>query len=364
MAHLRPVAFTDDVLILGHGIAGAVLAETLRKRGLQVHVFDVPRPGHASRVAAGVVNPLVFRRDVPSWRALDLLPIAEAFYTDLGQRYGRTLWHPVELVKLFPTPKEEEQWQRAMRDPGTTSFIARPAQPEVETDAIHDPHGHGTVTRAAWLDVPAMLDAQREALRKDGALSEIAITPADITVEADHVRIGERRARWLVRCEGSFAEVNGLVPVKGEGLTVRIPGLRLSRMVHRGVFLLPTPSLGADVYRVGATFKWDDVWAGPTAEARTWLLRKIEGITPLPVEVLDHWSGVRPASRDRRPILGITGPHQAVFNGLGSRGVLLAPWSAAHLADHLFAGAALDQEVDLSRTALRSNAPDPGGVPE
>jgi hypothetical protein len=42
--------------------------------------------------------------------------------------------------------------------------------------------------------------------------------------------------------------------------------------------------------------------------------------------------------------------------------VLLAPWSAAHLADHLFAGAALDPEVDLARPALRSNAPDAGSV--
>lgn len=351
------MSFTDDVLILGHGIAGAVLAEALRSRGLTVHVFDVPRAGQASLVAAGVVNPLVFRRDVPSWRALELLPIADAFYRSMGQRYGRSFWSPIELVKLFPTPKEAEQWQRAMRDPASAPFIDQPPQPEVERAAVHAPHGHGTVTMAAWLDMPAMLEAQREVLLKDRALSEVQIMEADIAVGGDHVRIGDRKARWLVRCEGSFAALQGLVPVKGEGLTVRIPGLRLTRMVHRGVFLLPTPALGADVYRVGATFKWDDVWAGPTEEAHNWLLGKIAGITPLPVEVLDHWSGVRPAARDRRPILGITGPRQAVLNGLGSRGVLLAPWSAAHLADHLFAGAVLDPEVDLDRAALRPNAP-------
>ena len=362
MAQLRPVAFTDDVLILGDGIAGAVLAETLRRRGLKVHVFDVPRTGQASIVAAGVVNPLVFRRDVPSWRALELLPIAQAFYTGLEQRHARSFWHPVHLVKLFPTPKEAEHWQRAMRDPGTAPFIAQPPQPEVEAAPVHAPHGHGTVTKAAWLDVFAMVEAQRAVLMKEGAFSAVQVVEADLSVGKDHVRIGERKARWLVRCEGSFAEVRGLVPVKGEGLTVRIPGLRLTRMVHRGVFLLPTPALGADVHRVGATFKWDDVWGGPTAEARNWLLGKIAGITPLPVEVLDHWSGVRPASRDRRPILGITGPRQAVFNGLGSRGVLLAPWSAAHLADHLFAGAALDPEVELDRAALRPNAPQAGGA--
>jgi len=343
------VSFTDDVLILGRGIAGAVLAETLRLRGLMVHVFDRKRAGNASMAAAGVVNPVVLRRDVPSWRAAELLPIAEAFYTAMEQRHARSFWHPLELVKLFPTPKEADQWQRAMRDPGTAPFITQKPQPEIETVSVLAPHGHGTVTRSAWLDVPAMLDAQREALLKDAALSEIDITQGDIMCGADRVRIGDRSARWLVRCEGAFAAVEGLVPVKGEGLTVRIPGLRLTRMVHRGVFLLPTPALGTDVYRVGATFKWDHVWEGPTEEGRTWLLERIARITSLPVEVLDHWSGVRPASRDRRPILGVTGPHEAVFNGLGSRGVLLAPWCAAHLADHLFSGGTLDPEVELQR---------------
>jgi glycine/D-amino acid oxidase-like deaminating enzyme len=38
-----------------------------------------------------------------------------------------------------------------------------------------------------------------------------------------------------------------------------------------------------------------------------------------------------------------------VLNGLGSRGVLLAPWCAAHLADHLFNGAPIDTEVAWDR---------------
>ena len=46
-----------------------------------------------------------------------------------------------------------------------------------------------------------------------------------------------------------------------------------------------------------------------------------------------------------------TGPHEAIFNGLGSRGVLLAPWCAQHLTDHLFKGVPLDPEVDLERFA-------------
>lgn len=358
------VQFTDDVLVLGRGLAGAVLTETLRSRGLRVHVFDRARVGGASSVAAGVVNPVVFRRDVLSWRAAELLPTAGAFYMDFGVRNGVEMWHPTELVKLFPTPKEAEQWARAMAAPDTAPFIDQRAQPEVDAAPVHAPHGHGTVMQAAWLDVRLFLEKQREQLLQCDALTEGDVPAEAIDLRTDQVRIGARAGRWLVRCEGAFTGAEGLVPVKGEGLTVRISGLRLTRMVHQGVFLLPTPSLGEDVYRVGATFKWDNVWEGPTARARTWMLEKIAGITDAPVEVLDHWCGVRPASRDRRPILGVTGPSEAVFNGLGSRGVLLAPWCAQHLADHVFEGQALDPEVVHTRPMLRSNAPDTGRVPE
>lgn len=338
--------FTHDALVLGRGIAGAVLAETLRERGLRVHVFDRKRPGNASMAAAGVVNPVVLKRDVPSWRAHELLPFAERFYGTMEQRLGARFWHPIELVKLFATERDPAQWERAQADPLTATFLDRRPQPEVETAPVHAFHGHGTVHAAAWLDVPAMLEAQRRTLLEEDALSEEDLPEHAIERLADGVRIGGRSAPWLVRCTGPFATLSGMVPVKGEGLTVRLPGLPRHRMLHRGVFALPA---GRDLHRVGATFAWENVWDGPTDDARTWLLEKLAKLTPVPPEVVDQWAGVRPTSADRRPIMGATAAHEAVLNGLGARGVMLAPWCAAHLADHLFEGRPLDVEVRCDR---------------
>jgi glycine oxidase len=341
------VEHTHDVLIIGRGIAGAVLAETLEQRGLRVHVFDRKRPGNASMAAAGVVNPVVLKRDVPSWRAAELLPVARDFYTAMEERSGERFWHPIELVKLFPSEREAAQWQRAMQEPGTAPFIDQRQQPELEGAPIHAPHGHGTVHASAWLDVPAMLEAQRQQLLLRGSLTETDISETDIDRSDTGVRIGTCSAPLLIRCTGPFATLPGLVPVKGEGLTMRLPGLHTSRMLHRGVFLLP---VGEDQYRVGATFKWDDVWDGPTEDARSWLLEKLSLMTPLQPEVRDQWTGVRPTSADRRPIMGRLRAHEAVFNGLGARGVLLAPWCAAHLADHLFEGQPLAEELQHDRS--------------
>lgn len=338
---------THDALILGRGIAGAVLAETLLQRGLRVHVFDNKRLGNASMAAAGVVNPVVLKRDVPSWRAAELLPVAQAFYTVMEERYGAHFWHPIELVKLLPSEREAAQWQRAMQDPATAPFIDQRQQAGLDAAPLHVPHGHGTVHASAWLDVPAMLEAQRGHLLRTGSLTETDISEADIERSESGVRIASCSAPLLVRCTGPFASLPGLVPVKGEGLTLRLPGLRTSRMLHRAVFLLP---VGEERYRVGATFKWDAVWDGPTAEARTWLLDKLRLMTPVQPEVGEQWVGVRPTSADRRPIMGRTTEHEAVLNGLGARGVLLAPWCAAHLADHLFEGKSIAEELRHDRS--------------
>lgn len=337
-----------DLLVLGRGLAGAVLAEACRARGLSFLMLDAPRAGSASLAAAGVVNPVVLRRDVPSWRAAELLPLADACYGPWQQRLGVACWHPLPLVKLFPAPEAAAQWARAQADPGTAPFIASRPEPVIDQAPLRAPHGYGTVTASAWLDVPLLLDAQRKELLRDGQLVEGLVNPAAIQRTADGVRFGAVEGRWLVHCTGPFAERPGLVPVQGETLTVRIPGLRLSCMVHRGVFLLP---LGDERYRIGATFRWEEVWSGPSEAARTWLLERAQAFVDAPIEVLDQQSGVRPTTRDRRPLLGQVAPGEAILNGLGARGVLQAPWCAAHLLDHLFAGKPLDPEVDQARFA-------------
>ena len=335
-----------DVLILGRGIAGAALAEICRQRGLSAHVFDLKQDGNASLAAAGVVNPVVLRRDVLSWRAEELMPLVETFYKGWQKRMGIQCWHPAPLVKIFPTAHEAAQWERAMAAAATSRFIDRRPEPEIDMGPVRATHGYGTVTASAWLNVPLLLSAQRDNLIRSGQLTEKRVNDNDIRRTPESVHIGEVQGRWLVHCTGPFAEMSGLIPVKGETLTVRIRGLHLARMVHRGIFLLP---LGGHIYRIGATFKWDGVWDGSTEEARTWLMERLTALVDAPIEVLDQQWGVRPTTKDRRPILGMLTAQEAVLNGLGSHGVMLAPWCAGHLLDHLFERKALVPEVDRAR---------------
>jgi len=67
--------------------------------------------------------------------------------------------------------------------------------------------------------------------------------------------------------------------------------------------------------------------------------------------VVMHKAGIRPTVKDRRPFLGAHPDHNNlyVFNGLGTKGVSLAPYFAKHLVDHMVDGVELMKEVSIGR---------------
>ncbi len=76
---------------------------------------------------------------------------------------------------------------------------------------------------------------------------------------------------------------------------------------------------------------------------------KLHELVRLPFEVVGHVAGVRPIVTGRKPVIGWhpTILNLAVFNGLGSKGSLTAPFFADMLAAHLCDGTPIDPEVDV-----------------
>ena len=102
---------------------------------------------------------------------------------------------------------------------------------------------------------------------------------------------------------------------------------------------------------MGATYRWPPFAPDPGPADRAELTARLAALTPLPYRVLAEQRGVRPAVRDRRPLLGRHPalPWLSVFGGFGSKGVGLAPRLATLLADHLDHGTPLWPEADVNR---------------
>jgi glycine/D-amino acid oxidase-like deaminating enzyme len=62
-------------------------------------------------------------------------------------------------------------------------------------------------------------------------------------------------------------------------------------------------------------------------------------------------AGVRPASRDRRPIIGEHPIHKKLwcYNGLGAKGLLLAPQISKWLLGKMFNNQNFPEDIDIKR---------------
>ena len=67
--------------------------------------------------------------------------------------------------------------------------------------------------------------------------------------------------------------------------------------------------------------------------------------------IVEHKAGVRPTVKDRRPLIGAHEEYSNlfIFNGMGTKGLSLAPFFALELIAHMESNLTLNEEVKLSR---------------
>ena len=68
-------------------------------------------------------------------------------------------------------------------------------------------------------------------------------------------------------------------------------------------------------------------------------------------EVIEHVAGIRPTVKDRRPLVGRHPEYSNIYvlNGLGTRGVMIAPYVAQELYNYIQHDIPLDPEIDIKR---------------
>ena len=135
---------------------------------------------------------------------------------------------------------------------------------------------------------------------------------------------------------------------KGELFIIKAPKLNLDVIINTSVFILP---LGNDLFKVGATYNWQDKTSIPTEEGKSELLTRIYEILDCDFEIIEHFAGIRPTVRDRKPLIGTHSKFSRlhILNGLGTRGVMLGPSMAIALFDSIEDQKPLDIAIDIKR---------------
>jgi len=335
-----------DYLIVGQGLAGTMMAYHLLKAGKRILVIDNGL-NSSSMVAAGLFNPVTGRRFVKSWLIDDLLPCAESVYKDLEAMLGQKLLYQLPIIKYLSGEEEMVVYEKSIQSDEQKYIAGFTASKSENKYASCEIKGGG------FIDCSLLINDFRKYLTEQNMFLETSFSYSDLKINAQQIVWENFQAGHVIFCEGYMATENPYFPglpfklAKGEILTVRIPALHADKILMAGGYLVP---VGNDIYKIGSTYEWEDLTTQPTEKGREELIGKLKKITDLPYEILNHEAGIRPAVKQRRPLLGKSTIDDRIFimNGLGTKGVILAPYFAAHLTHCILSGTALEKLVDIS----------------
>jgi len=340
-----------DFLIVGQGLVGTVLAHELIRRKKTILIIDQFNPTSASRTAAGLFNPFVFKWITKSWIADTLLPLLLETYGDIEATINKSVLHQNGIVRVITSLKEADRWERKISRADYAAHIGDELT-NLPDPALRSHFGHIHIKTAGWLDISSMIDNYRERLLKNDQLIDDTFNHDALDPESETYK--NVKFSHIVFCEGAGADQNpyfnhlAFKHTKGEVLDISVPEIELQHCLNYGQFIVPRKN---GVFRTGTTYDWKELNSSPSEEGKEKILRNHREFFGGQPKVLDHKAGIRPTAADRRPFVGRHPQHPSlsILNATGSKGVMLAPWCVQQLVEHLINGEPLHPEIDVNR---------------
>lgn len=331
-----------DDIVVGQGLAGTLLAFALEARGRRVLVADDARRGAATPAAAGLINPVTGMRLTVTEGAAVFIPEAIATFRALEQRLGARFFSPLDLYRAYENEAERALKARRVADPESARWYGPDLPPGGAHPALADPLGGFMILGGGWVDLPVLSAAARDYFARSGRLETTTLEHAAVRPEVGGVRWGGHTARRMIFCEGAAVRSNpwfghlAWQPAKGEFVTCEAAGTAgVGFAIKHGVQAIP---LGGDRWRVGSNYEWQKLDDEPTPAVRDSLVlgfQKLFRVRPAACVVTEHRTGIRPAAKGAKPIVGTHPDHPAlvVFNGFGAKGCTWIPHYARLFAE-------------------------------
>ena len=322
------------ILIVGDGLSAHVLAHRLESEGIPFLVIGKDSEGAASPAAWGLLNPVHFRSYGPSYGAA-WYQGSLTYYKDLEHKFNRNFVHHAPLEHLDTRTEAFDHWSMAWETELHT-LLEIPSKNSLGNTRV-------VLPEVAMVSVPVFLEESRAYLKARGYYQQAwFVWPYSDFSDRIGIEFAGQIFTGVVWAQGCKALESGpfkslpIKPSKGEGAQFStIPMPEQKHIKHQGMFAFQeTPGF----WRVGSTYSWSDLRPEPSAEALAELKARFVALTGIEsFELEAHWAGFRPASPDRKPMVGkhpLYNQHFA-FNGMGSKGLLMAPFLAKTLLEEI-----------------------------
>lgn len=367
-----------DVVVVGGGAIGCATAFFLARAGADVTLLErADLAGEASGAAAGMLAALsdeggergeAFQKLCIDGLHLygEILPELEATGHDL--RYRRTgVLHlaltPAEVTHL----KARYDFQKAMAP--DLRWLDQSEIPEEEPEANPEAVAGMVSPNEHYLDPQRLVLALADAAKQSGAriLTQqevsrfrrsgdrvVGVSTKDATYNADAVVLA--MGPWTAAYAKRLGAEVPVRPMRGQMVALAGPGSPLRRVVWgTGAYLVPRER---GMTFVGATVEDVGFRKHVTRSAITGLKRAAIAMIPglALARELSAWAGLRPASKDGLPILGLLPEWRNAWVATGHfrNGILLSPISGQLIAESIMRGEPLKQLQPFSPARFRA----------
>lgn len=340
-----------NILIIGGGIAGCSLAWQLSKKGIRVKLLD-KQENHSSFVAAGMINPIAFRRMNLSWRVDEFLPYAQMFYRRLEDETKQKFCTPLSIRRFFASEQERGYWRQKQDLDEFQDYLTHHSDFDAPIANSNAKWGSALVKKGFRVDSEKFMKTFHHHLITKNILEYTIFNPEEFNQKDLTYR--SIQYDFVVFCCGSD---NHLTPyfndikiehTKGQMITVESDEIDEKESWNHKGFLLP---IGNKRFKVGATIEREIREMNTTPEGLKELKGVLKNLSRGSFKVIKQIAGIRPTVYDRRPVMGEHPNYKGIyiFNGLGTKGYLMAPLLSKEMAEHILEKKELQRECLASR---------------
>ncbi len=321
-----------DYLIVGQGLAGTCFALEALSNNQRVHIIDLNNAYSASRLAAGIVNPIKGKRLYRLWQDDATFDWVKHWYEKTEQRLSISVIKTRSLIRCLNTETECEAYLKKKDHPDYRHFLKEKPTPLDDTSFFHTPKDVFKLSSVLQLNTKHFLESAKRYFQKQNSYSHAYLNYSDIHEDASGIRWKGILGKTLVFCDGHHAQYNPFCSflnfehAMGHIIELESSHIKSDSIINNGQWLYRKH---ANTFHFGTTSYWERCPKNRRQSIKT-LEKHLANFLTVPYQIKHYFHGTRPVLKDRKPFVGIHPDNTriGIINGFGGHGVYHAPLCA------------------------------------
>ena len=336
-----------DYIVIGQGIAGTTIAWWLHLNKKTFYILNDEKKNTSSAAALGIYNPITGRNSVKTWNAETLFKELEKFYSKVEKKINKKILYKKNIYRPYKNIKEANLWNEKMSNSKYENCI----KSEVNNKKINglcNELGGIITSKSGYINVNKYISKSKKYFISLGRYKKYKLNNKKILIKNNKIKIKNWKANNIIMCIGIDETKNKLfsyLPFKhvtGRSMMIKTK-LKINNIINKGISIIP---LKNNLKNVGFTYGNETNNNGLQE-----LICKLSKLLKIKYTIIKKKFGIRPATIDRRPFVG---KHPIfdnlyILNGLGSKGISLAPFCSKELFNSIEQKSKINFEINVKR---------------